>query len=193
MTDGSRSTVTRAAAIAILASLLGAAYFAFIEPIRAAHRNYDREFAAARVIMEKYQHMGAARKVLSQQLAVLKNTLSATSALLKGTDQAIVGANLQAWMKKVTLDNGGQLISLETLYGEAAGDFRTITVRMQLLGSMTALQKIVYRLEKFPPLRVIEHISISRVKSRRRRNKKPDSGMLRARIDVSAFMKAEGN
>jgi len=193
MNDWARSLVNRAVAVTILAMLMGLVYLIFLEPIRVAHRNFDEEFSRTRNLLHKYQQLGSAQENLNLQLSNLNNAMSETALVLSGADQAIVGANLQAWVKSVTLENGGKLESLQIVFDNAVENFRVISARVRFQGSMEALQKIIFNIERFPPLRVIESLTISQQRKRRRRNDIGESRLLSVRLEISAIMKDENS
>ena len=128
---------------------------------------------------------------LEESLSELSRQPSHTRSYLSGDSEALVAAQLQNVVKQTVERAGGLLDSTLIVPVETTGQFRRITVRIRMSGTIESVFLVLHDLESKEPYLFIDQVDISAVPVRRHRRTNPHSAetQLRASFDVFGYMR----
>jgi general secretion pathway protein M len=186
--------IGRAAAILLLMAVIGSAYLFVVPPILANYSDNKAAIADARGLLGRYQHLAAARPELEAQIAQLEQGRGAQGTYLTGSTDALAAAELQNRVKGIIDANGGKLRSIQSVAGKADGDFQPVTIRVQLVAPIAALQSTLYQLESTKPYLFLGNVDVSARRARRRTRNAPAETadpQLTVRFDLYGYREPE--
>ena len=195
MTVGMHPAVSRGAAVAILLLLLGVGFVAVVEPVRAVYDGYERSIADLQHQRVQYSRIAATRPMLQAEIDTLEERRMLDGALLQGGSQAIAAAALQEQAKDIITKSGGQWLSAQTLDPEDAGVMRRIAVKVEMAGTMNALQAALYQLESGTPTIIVDEMMVRPAKSRKAGSRLGEFVPvdLSVSLSLSGFWREEGS
>ena len=150
---------SRALALSILAGLILLALTIFVAPIFWLHYHYDQAIERQLDLLARYTRVGATGPELARQLEVLKGK-DPRSFFLKTTVPALAASEVQEIVKGVVESKGGKILSLQIPEHKDDGNFRKVTVNIQMSAPIAAAQKIFYALETQRPYFLLDNVSI---------------------------------
>lgn len=158
----------RAAAIGLLLFVLLAIYGLFIGPLVNAYRETDESLVSTGEQLARYTRIGEAYPALKSQLDRLAARQSRSGVYLVGDTDALAAAGLQADVSATIEQNGGKLRSVQILPVSSDGDFKRVSVRVQLTATLPSLARILHALEARRPVVFIDNLDIKNRLARRR-------------------------
>ncbi len=184
-------TVSRIAALALLAGVIGALYAFAVQPLVAEYGRAERRIVEASELMARYQRIAGASGALQDRLDELIKRQSASGIYLGGGTDALAGAELQEIVNK-TVESGGGLRSIQILPVKTDGEFRRVSVRVQMTATIAQVARILYTLEGGGTFLFVESLEISNRRTRRRRGGPVDMDpVLLVRLDLSGYLRPE--
>lgn len=153
-------SVQRVLALALLAAIPGAAWLLIGAPL------LDRYEEAGARVERLSLSLGHAERIIAQlgtlrsRLAELKNRSAEQEGFLKGENESVVGAQLQARLKQLLESVHGELKTTQIMAPRDDGKFRRVTVRGQMSLDGSSLQQMLYELEAHPPFLFIDNLRI---------------------------------
>lgn len=180
------TAISRALALAILATLVWGAYAFAIEPLIARHQLYEDSIARSQELVQRYRRIGGGLAALESQLAEARQRLSPEGLYLEAASDALVAAQLQNRVKAIIEDGGGNLTSTETVPARDEGDFRRIGIRLKLTTTIEALQEVLHELESARPYLFIDEVDL-RTRATRRRKQKSSQGESTLTVSFELF------
>ena len=185
-------TVSRIAALALLAGVIGALYAFAVQPLVAEYGNAERRIAEASERLARYQRIAGASGALQGRLDELLERQSASGIYLGGGTDALAGAELQEIVNKTVESGGGGLRSIQILPVKTDGEFRRVGVRVQMTATISQVARILYTLEAGKTFLFVESLEISNRRTRRRRGGPVDMDpVLLVRLDLSGYLRPE--
>ncbi len=185
-------TVSRIAALALLAGVIGALYAFAVQPLVAEYGNAERRIAEASERLARYQRIAGASGALQGRLDELLERQSASGIYLGGGTDALAGAELQEIVNKTVESVGGGLRSIQILPVKTDGEFRRVGVRVQMTATISQVARILYTLESGKTFLFVESLEISNRRTRRRRGGPVDMDpVLLVRLDLSGYLRPE--
>lgn len=145
-----------AVGLLILCLLLGGLLL-FI-PVRMLHRMYDQTRDERADYLQRYQRISATRPEIQAALDRLKK-LDGRKHFLKSTGAALAASEIQETAKSVIESSGGRLNSMQVVTPKEEGGYRRISVTIQMIGTLTALRKIMYAVETMQPYLFVDNVS----------------------------------
>lgn len=188
--------IGRLAALLLLLLVIAAAYTFVVEPIIIGYGEADQKLEDIHEQISHYQRLAAMRPALARQVEQSgSHGISANYYLSGGTD-ALAAAGLQDRVNALIAGKGGSLRSVQPLPGVDVQEFRRITVRVQMTGTIEAVFETVYELEAGTPLLFVENLDIQSRLVRQRTEKVgvrdvTDAPLLTAGFDLSGYMPVE--
>lgn len=155
MTPQQRKTL--ALSLLLLAAALVIAIIA--GPVLWLHHHYDQEIEHQVDLLTRYSRVGATGPGLTRQLEALK-TKDSRSFFLKSTVPALAASEVQEIVKGVAESNGGKIGSMQIPESKDDGNYRKVTVNIQMSATISAAQKIFYALETQRPYFLLDNVSI---------------------------------
>jgi len=120
------------------------------------------------------------REEIENKLSVVTSQKDNQLDFLSGDSSSIASAKLQKRLKDLVNENNSRVISSQSLEDNSEEEFTTITIRMHMETSISALKEILYEVDNSTPAIFIENIVVQR-SQRRQNSKKPNTD---ARLDV---------
>jgi general secretion pathway protein M len=188
--------IGRLAALLLLLLAIAAAYTFVAEPIIIGYSEADQKIEEVRGQISHYQRLAAMRPALARQVEQsASHGISANYYLSGGTD-ALAAAGLQDRVNALIAGKGGSLRSVQPMPGVDVQEFRRITVRVQMTGTIEAVFETVYELEAGTPLLFVENLDIQSRLVRQRIEKVgvrevADAPVLTVGFDLSGYMPVE--
>jgi len=152
--------LSRVTAVLILLLLTAGAYFLGVMPTIAGYREDAAALAEVQELLAKFQRVAASEEGLEEKLQEIQQRQELQGYYLTQETEALAAADLQARVKAVVKESGGTIRSLQTLSEEVEGDFRRVTLRMQMMTTTESLFRIVYVLETSQPFLFLDNVDI---------------------------------
>ena len=128
-------------------------------PVLLLHRHYDQAIEQQLDLLARYSRIGATAPSLTGQLEALK-ARDTRSFFLKSPVPALAASEIQDLVKSVAGSNGGKISSMQIPEHKDDGNYRKVTVSIQMNASIGAIQKIFYALETRRPYLILDNVSI---------------------------------
>lgn len=128
-------------------------------PVFWLHRHYDQAIEQQVDLLARYSRIGATAPALAKQLEELK-AKNARRFFLKSTVPALAASEVQEMAKSVVESNGGKITSMQIPEHKDDGNYRKVTVNIQISARISAAQKIFYALETQHPYLILDNVSI---------------------------------
>ena len=186
MTPTLSPPLNRACALAILAGLVGGAYFGIAAPLIASYEESADEIDRLRAALVRYERAGRDIEQRKAELAALKHRDESADGFLRGGSEALIAAEVQNRIKALIDAGKGELKSTQILPPQEEGRFRRIAVRAQMSSKLAALQSVVYGLEGGSPLLFLDNVEI-RGLAERKSDDASDDPTLDVRFDVYGY------
>ncbi len=191
MTTTMPKWASRALALTILLVILWLVFVLAVNPIVSAYRTTGDELDRTVEQLARYQNVSKAYPKLKQQMDVLSRRHAASGVYLAGTTDALAAAELQEDVGQTIEANGGALRSIQILPTSADGEFRKVTVRVQLTANLPSLARILYSLEAAKPFVFIDNLDIKNRRVRRTAKEQNDNPELVVRFDLFGYLRPE--
>ena len=128
-------------------------------PVFLLHRHYDQSIEQQLELLARYSRISATAPSLAQQLETLK-TKGTRGFFLKSPVPALAASEMQEIVKSIAEGNGGKISSLQIPEHKDDGNYRKVTVNIQMSANISAAQKIFYALETQRPYLIMDNVSI---------------------------------
>jgi len=150
---------SRVLALSLLMVLIVLFMAVTVLPMYWLHRHYDQAIEQQLDLLARYSRIGATGQDLAKQLEALK-ARGARGFFLKNPAPALAASEIQETAKGVVERNGGKIISMQIPAHKDDGNYRKVTVNIQMSANISAAQKIFYSLETQRPYLILDNISI---------------------------------
>lgn len=150
---------SKAAAFLILLLVVVLAISAVVVPLWLLNQRYDLAVEEAAARLARYSKIIGMRDGL-QKKAVDVKTLEANHHFLKSASPALAAAELQEQAKNIIDANGGKINSLNILPHKDDGQYRQVSVSLQLSAPLSAVKAMLYALESAHPYLFIDNFSV---------------------------------
>lgn len=148
----------RVAAGSLLLVLILALGAAIALPVWWLNQRYDNILADAQSRLARYLRIAGMRPALQEQLKQL-SALNSASHFLRATSVPLAAAEIQELAKKAVEAHNGKLSSLQILEPKEEGQYRRVTVTVQLTANLSSLKDILHDLEGSRPYLFIDNFS----------------------------------
>ncbi len=149
----------KAVALAILAMFIALACGAIFLPLWLINQRYDVALEDATSRLARYSKIVGARDALQKQAVEVK-ALEARRHFLKSASPALAAAELQEKAQSIFDANGAKVNSIQVLPHKDDGQYRQVTVQVQVLAALTAVKGVLHGLESAHPYLFIDNFSI---------------------------------
>lgn len=162
-------------------------YYGILAPLAALGDKWEQELARQQQLLRQYQTLLANREAIKERLAAARKVLSqAEGQLLSGTSPAVAAADLQELIKKLTQEQGIQVVSIKVLPQREQGTYLEIPLGLQLAGRIDQFLGLLHQLEYNPKLLLVTEVEVM---APQRETKTGESPQLRINLVVSGLMK----
>lgn len=183
--------VSRGLALAILVFVIAGLYYGIVGPLLDNYASTRASIDQLQDTLVRYQR--AARELGPRQaeLAALKQRQSAQDGFLQGSNDTLVAAQIQNWIKALADAAKGELRSTQVLPAQDEGKLRRITVRGQMSLSYSAAVRVFYGLESAAPLLFVDNVDLrARPAELRNRGTTVDTDLIDVQFDVYGYTHA---
>ncbi len=181
----------RIAAVALLLVLLGGAYVLGVRPLIATYDQNEAAIIEAQDLLARLRNGAAAEEDLQEKVQEISEQQGLQSYYLMKETDALAAAELQDRVKATVGENGGTIRSIQTLPGEDEGEFRRVTLRMQMTTTTESLLRIVHAFETGQPLLFLDNVDIQSRSTRRTGEQPATEPMLTVNIDLYGYRPPE--
>lgn len=150
---------SRMLALSLLLALAALIIASIAMPVFWLHRHYDQPIEQQLDLLARYSRIGATAPGLTKQLEALK-ARGARGFFLKSSVPALAASEVQEIVKGVIESNGGKIASMQIPGHKDDGNYRKVTVNIQMNATVGATQKIVHTLETQRPYFLLDNVSI---------------------------------
>jgi len=150
---------SRILALSLLLVLVTLIIAIIVVPMFLLHRHYDQAIEQQLDLQARYSRIGATAPGLIKQLEALK-AKGAHGFFLKSSVPALAASEVQEMVKVMVENNGGKLASIQILEPNIDGNYRKVTVNIQMSARISAAQKIFYAIETQRPYLFLDNVSI---------------------------------
>lgn len=150
---------SRMLALSLLLALVALIIASIAVPVFWLHRHYDQPIEQQLDLLARYSRIGATAPGLTKQLEALK-AKGARGFFLKNSVPALAASEVQEMVKGVIENNGGKIATMQIPEYKDDGNYRRVTVNIQMNAKISAAQKIFYALETQRPYLFLDNISI---------------------------------
>jgi general secretion pathway protein M len=184
---------SRALAVLILLAGIGLIYRLLVAPLIDDYVETGEAIDNARAALIRYRGVAAELPQRQKELALLSQRQATSEGFLQGTNEALVGAQIQNSIKSLVEGAHGELKSTQVLPVQDEGRYRRLTVRAQMSLDIAAAQRVLYGIETATPLLFLDNVDLRAHLGDRRRGRGADNAtdaMLDVRMDVYGYMRA---
>ena len=181
--------VSRAAAIALLIAMIGAAYVLAVAPLLDRYRQTAEAIVDTRDLLARFDRQASRRADVEASLAALQELVARQGHYLDGTTYAVAAASLQDNVKAIVEGHGGELQSIQTMPSPANDEIRKVAIRVQSMMSVDPLLQTIHRLESGAPYLFIENLEVQgRLSRDARRGRSDEKTELLVWFDLYGFL-----
>ncbi len=183
--------VRRAAALALLFVAVWVFYGLILSPVFTAYRETGDEIEQTSELLERYQRISTNHPALKGRLEDLVRQTAKSGIYLPGNTDALAAAELQENITSTIERHGGKQRSIQILPVANDGDFRKVTVRVQLTATLGAFTRILHSLEAARPFVFIDNLDIKnrRARTRQKDPKATQNPELVIRFDLYGYLR----
>jgi hypothetical protein len=134
-------------------------YLLAIEPLRGFLAERSESVVERRTTLAGYESIAAQEAVVKEYARQVEES-NARGELLTGESEGVVNANLQARLKALAEQSGATVTSIQALPAKVVKGESLIGARLDVTGSLDALQKLARSLEADPPLLLVLTASV---------------------------------
>ena len=183
--------VSRAAALALLALVIVSAYLSLVAPVVESYRSTDDETQHVLEQLARYGQLSKAYPNRKAQLERLDKQQARSGIYLAGTTDALAAAALQEDVGAKIERNGGKLRSIQILPVKTDGDFKQVSVRVQLTATLGSFARILHALESGKPYVFIDNLDVKNRRARKATKSQQDDPELVIRFDLYGYLRPE--
>lgn len=110
--------------------------------------------------LQQYERILATKNTVIASMANIKQQHDQQGYFNSQETDALASAEMQAFIKKVIVDAGGELSSTQALPVNNKNKFSKITVSVRMMGNSEILRTVLYKIETSIPLIIIDQIDI---------------------------------
>ena len=182
---------SRAAALALLAVVVGTAYLVLVAPVVEAYRSTDEATQHTLDQLARYEQISRANPNRKAQLERLSKQQARSGIYLAGETDALAAAALQEDVGAKIERNGGRLRSIQILPVKTDGDFKQVSVRVQLTATLGSFARILHALESGKPYVFIDNLDVKNRRARKATKAQQDDPELVIRFDLYGYLRPE--
>ena len=160
MTALAGSARRRALALALLLVLVVGLLALPLVPLWSAHRHYDETAAALSDRLARLRTRVGTRDALESQYAERSQGYGADASFLASETDAVANAEIQAIVKRLVEQNGGNILTTQVLPSRQEEGFTRVGVRVRLRLRLESLLLVLHALETGTPFLFLESVAI---------------------------------
>jgi len=183
--------VSRTAALSLLVFVIGALYLLLVSPVLEAYRSTDEASQEVLEQLARYEHISKTNPNRKAELEKLAKQQSRSGVYLAGDTDALAAAGLQEDVSAKIKKNGGKVRSMQILPVKTDGDFKRVSVRVQLMATLGSFARILYALESGKPYVFIDNLDVKNRRARKAKKGTQEDPELVIRFDLYGYLRPE--
>jgi hypothetical protein len=160
MMEDRDALLRRCLAVGLLLALLLVPAFLILSPLTASWQERGERIDSARHLLAAYRTQAAERPGLEARLKDLKQQDSAITGLLTGASDDLAEATLQADIRHMVEEVGGEIHSAQPVKSANEAGFERVEARFDLTVKQPALPGLLTRIETHQPLLFADRVQI---------------------------------
>jgi general secretion pathway protein M len=180
---------SRLLALALLLAVVGLFWFGLAQPLLDDYMETGDTIAQSKIMLARFQRAGSTLQQRQNELARLRQQQATQDGFLQGTNETLLGADIQNRIKTLAEASHGELKSTQILPVQDEGKYRRVTVRGQMSLGLAAAQQVFYGLESTTPTLFLDNVNIRARSESRRQSEATDDPVLDLRFDVYGYMR----
>ncbi len=181
--------VSRTAALSLLVFVIGALYLLLVSPVIEAYRSTDEASREALEQLARYEHISKTNPNRKAELEKLSKQQSRSGVYLAGDTDALAAAGLQEDVSAKIKKNGGKVRSMQILPVRTDGEFKRVSVRVQLTATLGSFARILYALESGKPYVFIDNLDVKNRRARKAKKGTEEDPELVIRFDLYGYLR----
>jgi len=161
--------LSRLAALALLALLLGATWHYVVEPVTAHVRQINESIALNRQLVDRLVRSIGSRAELTARIEALRDEMARSSHYLRAATEPLAAAKMRKQLQRALGRGNVDVKSFQALASSEAIALTRVNARVVLQGEFDALIEAFYRLETEEPYLFIDDLRLKRAAARRAR------------------------
>jgi len=162
-------TQNRALAIGLLLVVLAVCYLVLVRPPIAAYRDGQQEIETLKERLLRYREIARQRSAHEKELEELKTRQPLQEYFLESGSDALAAAEMQDRVKSIIGESGGELASVRVLPVVRSGRFSSVSIQIQMTGTIPSVLLTFYALESAQPLLLVDEVYLQPKRLLRRR------------------------
>ena len=173
-------------AIAILALVLAMIVILTIAPLWAVNRHYQDTIDGLGNRLNILQRTVSSSSELQSQHEQLERSLASNRHYLKSTSEALAAANLQAFVNRIAVSKGMEVLSTQILPASEEAGFTRIALKVRTRGMLDNTVKVFHALETGQPYLFLDNVTVRGIS--RRSKITTTAQMLNVDFDLIGYM-----
>lgn len=183
--------VSRTAALSLLVFVIGALYLLIVSPVIEAYRSTNEASREALEQLARYELLSKTNPNRKADLEKLGRQQTQSGVYLAGDTDALAAAGLQEAVGAKIEQNGGKLRSMQILPVKTDGDFKRVSVRVQLTATLESFFRVLYALESGKPYVFIDNLDVKNRQARKAKKDTDEDPELVIRFDLYGYLRPE--
>lgn len=183
--------VSRTAALSLLVFVIGALYLLIVSPVMEAYRSTNEASREALEQLARYELLSKTNPNRKADLEKLGRQQTQSGVYLAGDTDALAAAGLQEAVGAKIEQNGGKLRSMQILPVKTDGDFKRVSVRVQLTATLESFFRVLYALESGKPYVFIDNLDVKNRQARKAKKDTDEDPELVIRFDLYGYLRPE--
>jgi len=179
-------------AAALLSVFLGAVLAVTVLPVWSANARYQTRIDRIQQQLQELRADAAADESLRPRFEQLRQLQLSDGHYLKSGTEAVAAAELQRIVKRITGNNGTQILSTQILPSSQEEDFVRVALKVRMRGTLTGIVESIYDMESSVTFLFMDNVSI-RDSARRRSLRQSVSNQFDTDFELIAYMPGERN
>jgi len=180
----------RRLAVTLFVAFLGAVSLVTVLPVWSANATYQTRIDRIQQQLQGLRADAAADENLRPRLEQLRQSQLSDGHYLKSGTGAVAAAELQRIVKRITANNGTQILSTQILPSGQEEDFVRVALKVRMRGTLTGIVGSIYDIESNITFLFMDNVSI-RDSARRRTTKQRVSNQFDTDFELIAYMPGE--
>lgn len=148
-------------AVALALGVVALAYLGAVEPLVEAYQARETKLQETADLHDRYAAIAALEHRVGE-LSALSDAGRQSGETLAGDSDAIAIAGLQSSLQTIAGSNGASFVSAQPLPALSTDGLDMVGVRVDLFGTVPAIQQVLYKVETGLPLLFIERATLRR-------------------------------
>lgn len=187
MIDSLSKKHQRQLAVALLAVLLGAVLLVTVLPVWSANASYRTRIYQVQERLHALRADAVADKNLQPRYEQLRRSQLSDGHFLRSGTEAVAAAELQRIVKRITANNGTQVLSTQILPSAREEEFVRVALKVRMRGALTGIVGSIYDIESNATFLFMDNVSI-RDSARRRLSRQHVGNQFDTDFELIAYM-----